>query len=415
MPGPTRIELPSYGGYVRVNGSTEYTFTPDYTGLWEFSTSDNGGDDPYLELHDSSGKIDEDDDGAGGYDAVIVSELNAGTEYTLIVGFYDETNDMSCMLTVEYKGVADLFRQIPSSGGEIRVNGLMDFSFIPDKTGVWEFRTSDNGGSDPVLSIYDEDYEYIAGDDDNGGDDNALMNVTLEEGTTYHVIASFYSDEASFLLSVKYIGEYTDGPSGGLIPNEDMAGDGGVYRVNAPTIFAFTPDDTGIWQVITSDNGECDPYLIMYNAEGSVVDEDDDGAGNGNALLTVYLTAGEPFLISAGFYGSGDGSYLLSVSPCLRVPDEGGKVRVEGIGVFVFIPDRSGTWEFRTSNNGDSDPTMKIYDLTGNFIADDDDSGGDRNALITTELSSDSLYLLYMGLLYDYDGTGAYDLTITRK
>jgi len=409
-PAPSGRGIPPGGGEVRINGESEITFTPDLSGRWEIRTISSGGTDPYISLYGPGGDlIDADDDGGGDYDAMIMAILDAGSEYTISVRFYDD-DDSTCQLSVSYVGEGSgLYTSIPNSGGDVMVEGMTEFEFTPDKSGYWEFRTHGNGGSDPILLINDSDYNYIDSDDDSGGDGNALLNLNLDAGKTYSVIASFFGDEGSYMLSVTYIGDI----SNVLVPDDAISGDGGTYNVFSPTIYSFSPNTTGIWEIRTLDNGDCDPVLVMYDAEGNVVDEDDDNAENSNAVLTVYLVAGEPFMISAGFYGD-VGSYKLRVTQCLQVPDEGGKMRVDGGAVFVFTPSKTGTWEFRTSNNGDSDPMMKIYDLTGNFIDSDDDGGGDKNALITAELSSDNLYILYMNL-YGDDPTGAYDLTVTSK
>ena len=415
-PPPVSNPLSGNGGEIRVTGATEYKFTPNSTGLWEFSTSENGGSDPYLELYDSFGDIlMENDDGAGDYNALILYDLDEGFEYTINVGFYeDDRGDASCLLTVKfvdaYTEPTSAYDALPSSGGEVRVNGMTEYDFTPDRTGYWEFRTSANGDSDPTLLIFETDYTIIDSDDDSGEDGNALLNVRLEAGKTYYVIAGFYSDPASYTLTVKFVGD----TSVNLTPDDSIESFGGMYGVYMDTLFKFIPNETGIWELRTFDNVECDPYLVFYNSTGDVISEDDEGGGKNNALVTVYIQGGETYYVKAGLHGGSGGGYLLKVQQCETIPENGGKMRVDAATVFLFSPGQSGTWEFRTSNNGDVDPLIRIYDLVGNYIADDDDGGGDKNALITTELSSETLYLVYMDF-FDNIETNGYDLTVTRK
>jgi len=296
--------------------------------------------------------------------------------------------------------------KIDVDGGVYKVDAATVFSFTPNKTGIWEFRTSDNGKIDPYLELYSYDGYFVKSDDDSGGDANAIMSVYLTGGETYLLCAEFYGEDiGSYLLTVS-IRDMT--------PKEKIGGDGGAYKISDVTVFSFTPGTSDYWEFRTSDNGDSDPYLGIYSTSGYRIGEDDDMGGNGNAALIVYLTQGETYLICAEFYGNDTGSYLLTVSPGKHIPDEGGNMRITKHSIYVFTPARSGTWELKTSNNVNSDPAIVIYDLEGNYITDDDDSGGDWNALVTTELSSDTAYLVYVWF-YDDDGTGACDMTVTRK
>jgi len=410
-PGPVSELIPGSGGEVRVKGDTELKFKPDTSGLWELRTSDNGGADPYLEIFSPLGdKIAEDDDGGGGLDALIATQLDEGSEYTVKVGFFEDDGSAECLLTVTYSSSAYTYDTIPGSVGQLRVDDFKEFLFTPDKSGYWEFRTSENNGSDTVLSIYDIEYNYIDGDVGGAGSGNALLSVDLDAGKSYNVMAGFIGDTGTFLLTVTHVAEAPV-----ELPSTDwIGGDGGEFRVTGPTTFAFTPGATGIWEIRTFDNVDSDPYLTLYNSNGDVVSEDDDLAGDGNALLTVLIEEGESYVISAGFFGDSGGSYKLRVAQCVSIPNSGGTTRVTKASVLLFVPEQSGTWELRTSNNGDSDPIVKIYDIQGNFVAEDDDGGGDSNALITTELKDDMMYLLYMSF-YNDDGTGSFDLTVTKK
>jgi hypothetical protein len=92
--------IPGEGGEFRVEATTEFTFTPNRFGIWEFVTSDNGRSDPFLEIHDAFGNfIAWDDDGADGFNARIIIYLTAGETYTVLAGFYGGVAD-SYLLSV---------------------------------------------------------------------------------------------------------------------------------------------------------------------------------------------------------------------------------------------------------------------------------------------------------------------------
>jgi len=191
---------------------------------------------------------------------------------------------------------------------------------------------------------------------------------------------------------------------------------GGNIQVNGTTEFLFTPVLSGDWEFVTSNNGTSDPLLEIFDMTGRLLADDDDSGEGYNAHITIHLDAGTTYMINARFWGSGSGSYTLTVSNTSSanvIPSGGGSVRVTEATDFVFTPDRSGTWEFRTSDNGNSDPMLYLYVLHGNLVAEDDDSGGNLNALITANLDAGESYVI--NARFWADGGGSYLLTVTRR
>ena len=92
-----------------------------------------------------------------------------------------------------------------------------------------------------------------------------------------------------------------------------IEGYGGDAWVSQYTEFSFTPDYSGWWEIYTWDNGDSDPYIEVYDTRGGYVGSDDDGGGDYNAYVSVYLDAGELYKITVGFYSSGSNSCMLSV------------------------------------------------------------------------------------------------------
>ena len=192
---------------------------------------------------------------------------------------------------------------IPGSGGQVNVYGTTQYSFTPNQSGAWTFRTSNNNG-DPYLWLYNSAGSLIAQDDDSGGSLNALMTVSLNAGSTYTVRAGFYSTgTGSYTLTVTPPSQTSSG---------SISGSGGQVNVYGTTRYSFTPNQSGVWMFRTSNNNG-DPYLWIYNSNGSLIAEDDDNGGSLNALIYVNLNAGSTYTVVAGFYGNGTGSYTLSV------------------------------------------------------------------------------------------------------
>ena len=194
--------------------------------------------------------------------------------------------------------------------------------------------------------------------------------------------------------------------SGTTIP-----GGGGQVRVNGETKYTFTPNQSGIWSIRTSNNGYSDPMITVYDPGGSVIAEDDDSNWDVNALVFVNLNAGSVYTVEASFYGGASGSCTLTAAPAQTLPAGGGTVRVNGITAFTFTPNRSGSWTFSTSDNGDSDPHLSLLDVNGKYIDEDDDGGDGLNALLTLSLSAGVTYILDADF---FDGeAGSYTLTVS--
>lgn len=74
--------------------------------------------------------------------------------------------------------------------------------FVPEKSGYYNFRSSDNGNGDPIIWIYDVNGS-LASNNDNGydGDRNFDLTVNLEKGKSYAIYC--YARE-SFSYEISY-------------------------------------------------------------------------------------------------------------------------------------------------------------------------------------------------------------------
>ena len=404
-PDVSARNLPSSGGEVRVREETEFTFSPNESGIWEFRTMDNDGCDPYLELRSSQGAlIAEDDDGGGYPEALIRAELNAAETYTIIARYADGADKGSYTLSVTPAGS----QQIDGYGQEVFVIGETEYSFIPELSGFWEFTTMDNGSSDPYIAILFKDGGVYAVDDDGAdNNNNAYLVVYLEAGTEYIINARFHGDDSgSYTLRVEYAM---------TTPIPGSGGDVGVY---GKTLFTFMPEESGVWDIFTSNNEDSDPILMLYGHDGELIDVDDDGMGDYNALISAHLDAGVMYLIRGGFYDDGGGICTLTVrkqgalpADGVEIPGNGGTVTVSSPTLYLFTPNHSGVWQLFTSENVDCDPHLTVLvNNTGELLDYDDDSLGDLNAVIYIELDEGVTYAIDAG--FGMNESGSYKLTV---
>lgn len=391
-PAPAGMAIPGGGGELRINNQSEVQFTPDRGGVWVLRTFDSSGD-PYLELKDQSGReIAYDDDGAGDLDSLIAIELDGGAEYTIIAGFYGDGAQGGYTLSAQPAMV------IPGAGGSVLVQGTTGYSFTPNESGPWEMRTYDNE-DDPYLMLLDVRGGYITSDDDGGEGYNAHIAQHLDAGTTYCIIARNYDgSNGSFTLTVS---PWEDTDDTTLHDESVMS-----MRVDAPFAMPFIPHEDGIWVIYTSNNGDADPMLELYDAYGNLIADDDDGwSGDGlNAILTVFVYAGEEYTINCVVWGDTTGSYTLNIKSPVHIA-AGDSINAINTSGFIFTPGRSGTYEFRTSNNGDDDPCLDIFDDEGDYIDSDDDGGDGLNSLLSVELNAGETYHLFLSFYGVAHGT----------
>ena len=197
-------DIPGDGGQIRITGHTEIRFKPGESGVWDIRTADNGNSDPLILLLDQydevmyyndNGEADMHDhyiDEEIDLNAIITTYLEAGITYTIEVRVYTDDDSIgSCTLIVSF--IPEEVRVYTPIGlGSTAITEDSWFTFVPDISGVYEFRTSENDGSDPYMIIQNEDLSNIIYDDNSGGGFSAFASVELEAGKTYIIEIVFY-------------------------------------------------------------------------------------------------------------------------------------------------------------------------------------------------------------------------------
>ena len=179
-----------------------------------------------------------------------------------------------------------------------------------------------------------------------------------------------------------------------------------VVTIEEETYFSFTPNATGYWTFVTSNNiGNNDPQLRVQNHYGHVIASDSGTAPNNNAIVKVHLVEGAHYIIWAGSRWGTVGSFTLTVYMSetftrpmrpvpipIEIPGEGGISRGRDSLLYTFSPHESGFWNIQVEADDYAFFEIEISDSHGNYIAGTLDHGAD-NFFASMRLVAGETYL----------------------
>ena len=317
-------------------------------------------------------------------------------------------------------------------------------------------QTGDGTLENPYLrGIFDANGNLLPGttNDNAGVGYNSRVFFTAEEAGAYYVAASdSYNGRGTYTLSIKDVttdvpddfeaGTGTSGSvavGGSATGDIEFLGDHDWFAVTLEAGATYRIDLKGSW---TGDGTLSDLYLYgVYDADGNYFDNttNDDGGAHANSRVEFTAEDAGAYYVAAGAYGSGKGTYTLSVVDITDgVPDDfsagtgtSGAVAVGGsaTGEIDFYSDRDwfavtleagATYRIdlkgsQTGNGTLYDPVLRgVYDADGVRLAGtwDDDSGAGRNSRVFFKAKEDATYYVAAGT--DGDGEGAYTLSVTE-
>jgi len=175
-----------------------------------------------------------------------------------------------------------------------------------------------------------------------------------------------------------------------------------------------------------------DPYLILYDANGAVLVENDDGSAGGTAAsLTYTASASATYYVEAGDDDSGTGGYTLSVAEAGSTSDDypatvattgsvapggsaSGRIETTSDRDWLAVNLTAGqVYNFAlngAATGGLSDPYVKLFNAAGTQLAYDDDGGPGLNSLLSyTATQSGTYYVEASGFR---GSSGTYELTV---
>jgi len=272
----------------------------------------------------------------------------------------------------------------------------------------------------------------IQSNDDSGGTRNSCIETDLSSGT-YIIESTTYSDmtTGNFTISLRNnITEVVEPISMNESINNSWSGDtvsthrSGKYA----RYYTFTLNSSASVSIYLVSS--TDPYLYLLQgngADGSIIDSDDDSAGNRNSLIERNLSAGT-YTIEATTYASGaSGSFTVSLI--------NNSSSIESIAI---NQSKNGSWSSdceSTHRSGryaryysftlnssrsvridlESDTDTYLYLINGNgtegdVIDSNDDFAGSYNSRIERNLSSGTYTI--EATTFSSGATGGFTLTL---
>jgi hypothetical protein len=262
-----------------------------------------------------------------------------------------------------------------------------------------------SGDTDTLLGIYDSSRKLILDDDDGGNDLNAKVEILAEKGSNYLVKLTAYEGEAgAFRIMASYapLPDAVELAAGSTQPGNIIAGKKQLYRVRtAGSGFLVVETLSGI-----------DTYLDVYDSSYNFVGSNDDGGNGENARFEIFAEANKIYyFVLRGYDSSVSGPYQIQAGFEAAAADNSSNTeRSKALSLklgeampvtfsaprqsrwFVYEVTRTGV-NFVVQTRGRMDTLLVLYNSRGDQLEEDDDSGEDYNAMISSRLAPGTYYI----------------------
>ncbi|MEM7722544.1 MAG: DVUA0089 family protein [Pseudomonadota bacterium] len=319
---------------------------------------------------------------------------------------------------------------------------------------------------DPLLALYDAGGTLVALDDDSGSNLASRVELDLQPGDYCLVVEGFAGSavEADVQVSRLDMTALTEGLAGGFAGTLDLPPFVGIQPCLAttearPLGSGAIDENLAQGQAVTdrntvtdvpyyrftittpqavsirAQNQDADPYIYLFDGEGSLLAENDDTDGlNSRIVMTDPLSPGSycigmralsdpdlPVTVSVNGFSQAQADQERFASAdaapgpgsSYPVSDAGalGDVSLRDIQVpgdraqFVrFTVQMPGVYVITADEINDSDPWVRLFDRAGNLIGDNDDANGTLNSELVIRLEAGSYTLGVRQYSSDYNG-----------
>lgn len=182
--------------------------------------------------------------------------------------------------------------------------------------------------------------------------------------------------------------------------------------------FQFIPEENGIYS-FTSQNDDFDTFATLLDANGSLLEEDDDDGENVNFMIKRYLTAGTPYVLKVTFLNNetADLRVFTTHTPLSELPlNERMTVELDGENTswayFTFTAPENGYYSF--TSHSDTDTYGYLYDDHFNELAYNDDGGDGNNFMLGRYMAAGTSWIFAARFL-DEATVGSFEVSVTRS
>lgn len=184
------------------------------------------------------------------------------------------------------------------------------FSFTPSTPGLYTIESNYVAAGEPSGMLYNSSQVLLKTDD--SGDGKLQITYHLDSGKKYYFATGceetgryrFKITADTELSNVFWSDELTIG----------AVKQSAINSARERQFYRFTATTAGTYVFESSNRGTSDPYGWLYDSNANLISSNDDGAGDRNFKITCDLAAGEEVCLVTGCYGTGTGSYAVSVS-----------------------------------------------------------------------------------------------------
>lgn len=416
----------------------------------------NGDLDPYLIVTNEDGTILalSDDDGTSTNAEIPFKRLPATGRYFIIATRFGQEHGITSgeySLQMDRVGTeADentVLQYGDSIFGRVTSQEPTAFYFLRAQRGdvinITMRRTS--GDLDPQLELATADgIVLITNDDDPNAEgtlDAEISTFTILEDGIYLIIATRFGRESglttgSYVLSVEQVPVDLLGtsPQNARLLDYGMTLNGELDDEIVARYFHFRARRGDvITATLSSKAGNLDPLLKLLDSDFSELAQDDDSGGRRDARIAAFTlpATGTYYLVatrSGEEDGRTEGQFSLEINGRRGVAGGQALEIMYGVTVSGQIGDANPSEEYlffgqhgdtiritMSRASGDLDSLITLYDSDRKQIAFDDDSGGDKDALISNYvLPDDAMYILVASRFERELGqtSGAYMLTL---
>ena len=346
-------------GVVNHPGDVDYfAFVAERGERYEIEVALGTLDDSVAALYDADGwELEYDDDGGESRGSRIVwTAAESGTHYVAVAGWGG--NRGSYTLTVTATGDApDIGAPAPDRAPDTRddhgdstdeatiatvgdpVTGVVNhrrdvdyFAFVAERGERYEIEVALGTLDDSVAALFDSDGQDLEYDDDGGESGGSrIVWTAAESGTHYVAVAGWGSDTGSYTLTVSAMGDAADTRD----DHGDSADEATIAIVGEPVTgavnhredvdyFAFAAERGQTYEIDVALEALRDSVAALYDPDGRQLEYDDDGGeSRGSRIVWTAAESGTYYVAVAG-WGSGTGSYTLTVSATDDAPDPRG-------------------------------------------------------------------------------------------